>query len=865
MSQTKEIENHEYTASTIKILEGLSAVRKRPAMYIGSSGPQGLHHLVYEVVDNSIDEALAGHCRNVNVTIHIDNSITIADDGRGIPVEPHPERKGKSTVEVVMTVLHAGGKFENDAYRFSGGLHGVGVSVVNALSEWLEVEVRRNGAIWKQRYERGAPKTALDKIGTTRKTGTTVRFKADEKIFETIECNYDTLANRLRELAFLNKGITITITDERAEGKSHLFRYAGGIVEFVRSLNEGKTVVNSTPVYFHRSKQVTKQTMDGDKLEDIEVEICMQYNDGYTENVYSFVNNINTTEGGTHMIGYRKALTRTLNDYARKNDLMKKLKENLSGDDLKEGLTAVISLKISDPQFESQTKIKLGNTEVTGIVEQIVNEGLGEFLEENPKVARKIVEKSVLAATARIEARKAREIVRKGALEVASLPGKLADCSEKDPERCELYIVEGDSAGGSAKQGRDRHFQAILPLRGKILNVERARVDKILNNEEIRSLITALGTGIKDLFDYGKLRYGKCIIMTDADVDGAHIRTLLLTFFFRQMRPLIENGNVFIAQPPLYRVKRGKVEQYLEKDEDKDRFLLELGVEEVSLYSNSQTPGVDGNGGPRADAIRKSELKQLLEGIMALCTLDRTLQRKGTSMREYLVLRGKDERRRFPVGLFTSDEKHVFAYDEAEYLALADEVVEEVEDQPAGKYAPPRPKTTQEELCLDADAEVQQDYEETRAKKYVAQDLRSEADHVGEIVKKIERLGLDWTRYQIDPADQYRLTDDRAPFRIEAERSTHYVHSLRDVLDKVKEVGKKGVGIQRYKGLGEMNAQQLWETTMNPSTRTLVKVTLDMAGDYEAEETFSTLMGDDVNKRRQFIQRHAPEVRNLDV
>ena len=500
LETTEKQKKGEYGASSIKILEGLDAVRKRPAMYIGSTGPQGLHHLVYEVVDNAIDEALGGYCKNIEVTIHIDNSVTVSDDGRGIPTDPHPERKGKSTVEVVMTVLHAGGKFENDAYKFSGGLHGVGVSVVNALSEWLEVEVKRAGKIWHQRFERGAPKIALEAIGPTKKTGTTVRFLADHKIFETVECNYDALANRLRELAFLNKGITITISDERADGRSHQFRYAGGIVEFVKSLNEGKTVINAQPVYFSKSRQVTKPTMDGEILEDVEIELCLQYNDGYAENVYSFVNNINTIEGGTHMIGFRKAVTRTLNDYARKNDLMKKLKENFSGDDLKEGLTAVLSLKISDPQFESQTKIKLGNTEVAGLVEQIVNDGLSEFLEENPKVARKIIEKCVMAATARIEARKAREIVRKGALEIGSLPGKLADCSEKEPDRCELYIVEGDSAGGSAKQGRDRHFQAILPLRGKILNVERARVDKILVNEEIRTLITALGCGIKDSF-----------------------------------------------------------------------------------------------------------------------------------------------------------------------------------------------------------------------------------------------------------------------------------------------------------------------------------------------------------------------------
>lgn len=862
MTQVKELEKKEYGASSIKILEGLSAVRKRPAMYIGSSGPQGLHHLVYEVVDNSIDEALAGYCKNVEVSIHADNSITITDDGRGIPVENHKERKNMSTVEVVLTVLHAGGKFENDAYKFSGGLHGVGVSVVNALAEWLEVEVKRDGGVHKMRFERGAPVTKMEKIGTTRKTGTSIRFRADEKIFETIEFNYDTLANRLRELAFLNKGITITITDERGEGKSHQFRYAGGIVEFVKNLNDGKTVVNATPIYFHRSKTVMKQTMDGEKAEDVEVEICMQYNDSYSENVYSFVNNINTTEGGTHMIGFRKALTRTINDYARKNDMMKKLKENLSGDDLKEGLTAVISLKVSDPQFESQTKIKLGNTEVTGIVENIVNEGLGEFLEENPKVAKRVVEKSILAATARIEARKAREIVRKGALEIGSLPGKLADCSEKEPENCELYIVEGDSAGGSAKQGRDRHFQAILPLRGKILNVERARLDKILSNEEIRSLITALGTGIKDTFDYAKLRYGKCIIMTDADVDGAHIRTLLLTFFFRQMRQLIENGNIYIAQPPLYRVKKGKMEQYLDKDEDKDRFLLDLGVDEVSLYPRDGAVKSD----VEPEPIRKSDLKLLAETIMALEVHDRRLMRKGISLQDYLVVRASDKEKRFPIGIFTEDDQAPnWAFSEADFVKYEDEVIDHIPD-PDDAKCEVKPKTTQEELQLDANSEVPQDFvEDKRQKRYASQDLRIDAKEIAELVKRVEKMGLNAAKFQMDKTEQYKLTDDKAPFKITTESKTQYVHSLKDVLEAVKDAGKKGITVQRYKGLGEMNPQQLWETTMDPRSRRLIKVTLDAAGDYVAEETFSTLMGEDVDKRRQFIQKHAPEVRNLDV
>jgi DNA gyrase subunit B len=875
MSTTKELpakKQQEYGASSIKILEGLEHVRKRPGMYIGSTGPLGLHHLVYEVVDNSIDEALAGFCKNVELTIHADNSITISDDGRGIPVEEHRDRPGMSTVEVVLAVLNAGGKFDKDSYKFSGGLHGVGVSVVNALSEWLEAEVKRGGKVYKIRFENGGHRTApLQEVGTTRKRGTTVRFRADATIFETIEFNYDTLANRMRELAFLNKGITISITDERADGKSHVFRYDGGIIEFVKSLNEGKNVVHPEPVYFHREKEIVKQNQGGEeRIEHVEVEICLQYNDSYAENAYSFVNNINTIEGGTHMTGFRTALTRQINEYARKNDMMKKLKENLTQEDLKEGLTAVVSLKVSEPQFEGQTKTKLGNAEVAGIVQAIVNEGLGEFFDENPKVAQKIVLKCVNAAIARIEARKAREIVRKGALEVGSLPGKLADCSEKDPDRCELYIVEGDSAGGSAKQGRDRHFQAILPLRGKILNVERARIDKILSNEEIRSLITALGTGIRDTFDVTKRRYGKCIIMTDADVDGAHIRTLLLTFFYRQMPALIQGGHIYIAQPPLYKVKKGKVERYLDKDEDKDRMLIELGVEDLAVYprnlngGGAAKTGKDEAEGP--EPIRRAELKGLVEAIMQLEQLDRTLHRKGTNVQELLSLRKADKQQRFPIGIFTHDEVRNFAYTDKEFLAFADEVDETQAAAPAKPVE--NPNDTQVELSLSAEGEVAQDFEEEpRRKKYLSQDLRTEAEQLYDIAKRIERLGLDATRFTIDASEMYKLTDDKAAFRLETDSKRIYVHSLRQVLETVKEVGKKGISIQRYKGLGEMNPTQLWETTMNPDTRRLIRVDAGMVGEtnYEADITFSTLMGDDVDKRRTFIQRHAPEVRNLDV
>ncbi len=869
MTQTTEPTQKEYGASSIKILEGLEHVRKRPGMYIGSTGPLGLHHLVYEVVDNSIDEALAGYCKSIDITIHIDNSITISDDGRGIPIDQHPDRPGMSTVEVVLSVLNAGGKFDKDSYKFSGGLHGVGVSVVNALSAWMNVEVRRGGKLYTMRFEKGGNRVApLEETGTSRKKGTTISFLADATIFESIEFNYDTLANRMRELAFLNKGITITISDERADGRSQQFRYDGGIIEFVKSLNENKTVVHPQPVYFQREKELIKQKPDGDEIkEHVEVEICIQYNDSYSENTYSFVNNINTIEGGTHMTGFRTALTRQINEYARKNDLMKRLKENLSQDDLKEGLTCVVSLKVSEPQFEGQTKTKLGNAEIAGIVQAIVNEGLAEFFEENPKVAQKIVLKCVNAAIARIEARKAREIVRTGALEVGSLPGKLADCSEKDPARCELYIVEGDSAGGSAKQGRDRHFQAILPLRGKILNVERARIDKILSNEEIRSLITALGTGIRETFDITKLRYHKVIIMTDADVDGSHIRTLLLTFLFRQMPQLVRGSHIYIAQPPLYKIKKGKMERYLDKDEDKDRMLVELGIEEATLFPRNP----DGDNAPatEAQAIRKSELKGIVEHLVALEILDKTLSRKGTSIQEVLDQRNDGERKKFPVGIFTTGEARKFAFDPKEFTALQEEVDPDEQarlDLEAAEAAKKRATETQQELSLDSSAEVDQGFQETEVarRRYMVQDLHIEAEQLADIFKKLERAGLPTRRYVIGAAEKYKLTDDKADFRLEVDGRRIYLHTLKMVLDAIKEAGKKGIYIQRYKGLGEMNSNQLWDTTMNPETRRLLRVDID-ASDYEADLMFSTLMGEDVIKRRQFIQKHAPEVRNLDV
>jgi DNA gyrase subunit B len=814
----------EYSAESIKVLEGLEAVRLRPAMYIGSTGPAGLHHLVYEVVDNSIDEALAGFCDQVNVTIHIDESITVVDNGRGIPVDLHVS--GKSAAEVVLTVLHAGGKFDNDSYKVSGGLHGVGVSVVNALSENLDLEIWRNGQVYQQSYERGVPTGDLRATGTTKRRGTKVTFKPDPQVFETTVFSFDTLAQRLRELAFLNAGIVITLDDER-DGKSHRFHYEGGIVSFVTHLNKNKTVVNEPPIY-----------MRGDK-DGIDAEIALQWNDGYAEAVYSFANNINTHEGGTHLSGFRAALTRTINAYSTRNNLAKDLKESVSGDDIREGLTAVISVKIPHPQFEGQTKTKLGNTEVKGIVEAIVNDRLGAFLEENPAVAKRIVGKAIDAARAREAARKARDLVRrKGALDGSSLPGKLADCQERDPAQSELYIVEGESAGGSAKQGRDRRFQAILPLKGKILNVEKARFDKMLGSDEIKTLIAALGCGIgAEDFDLAKLRYHRIIIMTDADVDGSHIRTLLLTFFYRQYPSIIEQGYIYIAQPPLFRAKRGKTETYIKDERELEAFLIRRAV--AGRVMRVPATGAE---------ISGAELERLLQKAIAQQKLLQAVERRGhpRAIVDALAAAGADrdffgDQRKMSdlaQALTTTTRTVTAAPDEEHNCYLL-----RVEDRSNGY---PRQQTVAVDYVTGA---------EYRTLLANARDLGALA---GEVIVTASAEAADEGAEAADASGASERKAPRAAAIAEARLA-----SLDALVEYFINAGKKGIAVNRYKGLGEMNPDQLWETTMNPAVRTLLQV---RAEDHtEADLMFTTLMGDQVEPRRKFIEDNALDVKNLDV
>ena len=824
--------NQDYGADKIKVLEGLEAVRKRPAMYIGSTGPSGLHHLVYEVVDNSIDEALAGFCDQINVTIHIDGSVTVVDNGRGIPTDQH--QSGRSAAEVVLTVLHAGGKFDNDSYKVSGGLHGVGVSVVNALSQELDLEIWRNGQVFKQKYQRGKPQADLETTGTTKKRGTKITFSPDKDIFETVEFSFDTLAQRLRELAFLNAGILITLDDER-ETKSHKFQYDGGIISFVKHLNKNKSAVNEKPIY-----------MKGDR-EGIDAEIALQWNDGYSEAIYTFANNINTHEGGTHLSGFRSALTRTINFYAGKNNLAKDLKESLSGDDIREGLTAVISVKIPRPQFEGQTKTKLGNTEVKGIVEAIVNDKLGSFLEENPAIAKRIIGKTVDAARAREAARKARDLVRrKGALEGGGLPGKLADCQERDPAKSEIYIVEGESAGGSAKQGRDRRFQAILPIKGKILNVEKARFDKMLGSDEIKTMIAALGCGIGgEDFDIAKLRYHRVIIMTDADVDGSHIRTLLLTFFYRQMPELINNGYIYIAQPPLFRAKRGKGETYIKDERDLETYLIHRAAELRTVKLNGRE-------------ISGAALEQLLHRLMTYRKYLRLVERRGHVREVIEALLDADAHDK---SFFDSPEQLSAL---AKRLTTATSVVTVQPDEENKSFS----------LAIEDRSNGYPRHNVISLDFVTSPDYRTLLNSYREVRDIKPPMTVVTTSGAVEPEqepepDPEPLERDRQPERTRLRQVRRKaepavtINSLDELLEYFINAGKKGVAINRYKGLGEMNPEQLWTTTMNPDGRTLLQV---RAEDHtEADQMFTTLMGDQVEPRRKFIEDNALDVRNLDI
>ncbi|MCZ6696615.1 MAG: DNA topoisomerase (ATP-hydrolyzing) subunit B [Acidobacteria bacterium] len=789
-----------YDASRIKVLEGLEAVRKRPAMYIGNTASGGLHHLVYEVVDNSIDEAQAGFCNTIEVTIHIDNSITVVDDGRGIPIDMHPT-EGKPAAEVVMTMLHAGGKFDNDSYKVSGGLHGVGVSVVNALSEFLELEIWRDGKVYEMRFERGKTVNQFRQTGTTKRRGTRIWFRPDMTIFEEVKYSFDTLSQRLRELAFLNEGVTIRITDERAANRHHEFSYSGGIISFVEHLNKNRAGIHGKPIWFKGERG------------GVFAEIALQYNDGYNEIVFSFANSINTLEGGTHLSGFRSALTRTINNYASRT--ITKEQVALSGEDVREGLTAIISVKLKHPQFEGQTKTKLGNSDVKGIVEGIVNDGLSAFFEEHPGMARRILEKGLEALRAREAARKAKELTRrKGALDSGSLPGKLADCQETDPAKSELFIVEGDSAGGSAKQGRDRRYQAVLPLRGKILNVEKARFDKMLASQEIRTIIMALGTSIgEEDYDHARLRYHRLIIMTDADVDGSHIRTLLLTFFYRQMPQIIERGHLYIAQPPLYRVKKGRKERYLANDDELNGFLMSQAAQEWIVKIPARQGVLEGN-----------ELRNTLEALARRQFHLNLLHRRGYELAlvELLI----DERIQ-DVGLFESTDK----------MQAMRETIE-------------RKGFTTSELVRDE--------EHGRYTFEVASKQRGHSGcRVGwDLVSTVEYrtlLGL----------EQVLKDLCQPPFVVSQNGDEKSVADRDELLRYLMDGAKRGLSVQRYKGLGEMNPGQLWETTMNPETRQLLQV--NIADAVEANDIFTILMGDAVEPRRRFIEENALNVRNLDI
>jgi DNA gyrase subunit B len=809
----------EYGSSSIQVLEGLEAVRKRPGMYIGDvHDGTGLHHLVWEVVDNAVDEHLAGHCKEITVTIHSDQSVTVTDDGRGIPVGMH--EKGVSAAEVVMTVLHAGGKFNNESYKVSAGLHGVGVSAVNAVSEWLKLEIRREGKVWQQTYKQGAPQAPISAVGTTDKTGTKVTFKPDPSIFSVLEMQWSTLHNRLREIAFLNAGLHIDLAEEGGEGRKQHYHFQGGIQEFVRLLNESKTPLHADVISI------------SDEREKVQVDLAMQWSEAFQEQISCYTNNVHNKDGGTHLTGLRGALTKTLNQYATEHNLLKELGkgETLSGEDIREGLTAIVSIKHPDPSFSSQTKDKLVSSEVKGIVEGVVNDKLATFFEEHPAEAKKIVEKCVLAARAREAARKARESVqRKGVLDPSNLPGKLADCQEKDPARSEIYIVEGDSAGGSAKQGRDRRTQAILPLRGKILNVERARFDKMLGNDQVGTLITALGIGLDQngAFEIGKLRYHKIVIMTDADVDGSHIRTLLLTFFYRQIPDAIRQGYVFIAQPPLFKVTKKKKEQFLKDEDALAHFVVEAGID--GLVVRTKTGQVPLSGGP---------LRNLLEDMTRWRKLLRSLERRTEpSVVEALVrVSGLDEATLADRAKIDEATRRIDAYvgqKAPDLLPLVFSIEEDTEHSSHRVRVKTRAGVSTKVTTIDRDLLGGADVSQLRA-----------------IHEGIAALGE-------PPFVAIELAEDGS------EVSSEEIGPIDALVAYVDARGRKGLAIQRYKGLGEMNAEQLWETTMNPEARVLLQVKIDDA--METDQLFSLLMGDEVEPRREFIETHALDVKELDI
>jgi DNA gyrase subunit B len=862
---TRKKEGGGYSAENITVLEGLAAVRLRPAMYIGSTGEMGLHHLVYEVVDNSVDEALGGHATRIDVTIHVDNSITVVDDGRGIPVDDKVINGEKMpAVQVVLTMLHAGGKFDASNYKVSGGLHGVGVSCVNALSEEFDVEIWRDEFAWEQDYAKGIPTSKLRKMGPSKRRGTKVHFLPDKSIFTVTEFNYDTLAQRLRELAFLNKGLEIHLTDERTtdtktgESKHQEFKYIGGIAEFIKHLNKGKQVLHDKPIYMEAER-------DG-----VAMEIALQYNDAYSETVFTFANNINTVDGGTHLSGFKTALTRTINAAGQALGLFKDVKENLSGDDVREGLVVVISVKLSQPQFEGQTKGKL-NSDIAGTVQAFVNERLGGFLEQNPSVAKKIINKAIDAARAREAARKARDLTRrKGALDGGGLPGKLADCSEREPERCELYLVEGESAGGTAKQGRDRKFQAILPLKGKILNVEKARYDKMLGHEEIRAMITALGCGIgKDDFDASKLRYGKLILMTDADVDGSHIRTLLLTFFFRHMTELIKRGHVYIAQPPLYRIKKGKFEQYIKDDR-----------EYVSVMVKRASDGMViryGDGGAKLEGKELTKyMTQLNDYLGFFEKVQKRLRNEEVTQAfaELFAQEGKDSARRVdfesPAKLEKMRQRLVGMQKTYQFKSVGDVVLDEEHKSYSVSYTDAQGAVRTIDWALATAPESRQMLakhaqirEQLVGPFMIEYAAKTKAEAAAEAAEEAEEIASAEGVADIAAAPGTVAETKASKRSSKASQDPVEKKTAREVFEYVIEQGRKEYQVQRYKGLGEMTAPQLWETTMDPERRTLLQVKLeDIAA---CEEIFTTLMGEDVESRRKFIEENALDVKNLDI